>query len=276
MLSASSTTSESTIEICGACHEEQYLRVSSAHALLDDGGEWQDQWGFESSCVACHGDARAHIDSGGSIETMVGFTEDEPAPVRWSACLTCHSDDHAGFPLSSHARAGFACATCHEVHAPRPTANLLKPARPMDARLGAGSATCAECHGDVVTQFAFNERHRLQEGSISCVDCHNPHQASARTRLASFKQQACTTCHADVDGPFVFEHGASRVEGCVACHTPHGGPNRHMLKFQNVHDTCYSCHAVVPGFHLNFSRETNCSNCHSTIHGSNFDPAFLK
>ena len=33
---------------------------------------------------------------------------------------------------------------------------------------------------------------------------------------------------------------------------------------------------VVPGFHTRFTNESVCTNCHSTIHGSNFDAAFLK
>jgi uncharacterized paraquat-inducible protein A len=49
-----------------------------------------------------------------------------------------------------------------------------------------------------------------------------------------------------------------------------------MLKFQNVAEACFSCHAVVPSFHSRFTAETPCTNCHSTIHGSNFHPAFLK
>jgi hypothetical protein len=49
-----------------------------------------------------------------------------------------------------------------------------------------------------------------------------------------------------------------------------------MLLFQNVAELCFSCHATVPGFHARFTLETQCTNCHSSIHGSNFDPFFLK
>ena len=94
--------------------------------------------------------------------------------------------------------------------------------------------------------------------------------------LGGFKQQQCTSCHTDKEGPFVFEHGSQRVEGCVACHDPHGSPNRHLLTFQSVADLCYSCHGVVPGFHTRFIADSQCTNCHSTIHGSNFDPFLLK
>jgi DmsE family decaheme c-type cytochrome len=143
------------------------------------------------------------------------------------------------------------------------------------------SAACAECHADVAHDFEFNERHRLQEGILTCTSCHDPHGPSDRMRLAAFKQEACIDCHTDKGGPFVYEHGSSRVDGCVACHTPHGSVNRHLLTFQATGELCYSCHAVVPAFHVagsppRFGLDTNCTNCHSSIHGSNLDPFFLK
>jgi predicted CXXCH cytochrome family protein len=102
--------------------------------------------------------------------------------------------------------------------------------------------------------------------------------------LGGFKQSQCADCHPDTEGPFVFEHPVSRVDGCVACHEPHGSPNRHMLKIQDVGALCYTCHAEVPQFHTGFSpvapprfnEQTVCTNCHVTIHGSNLDPLFLR
>jgi len=98
--------------------------------------------------------------------------------------------------------------------------------------------------------------------------------------LGGFKDETCIDCHTDKGGPFVFEHGSVQVEGCVACHTPHGSINRHLLTFQSTGELCYSCHATVPGFHVGtpprFTFATNCTNCHSSIHGSNLDPFFLK
>lgn len=49
-----------------------------------------------------------------------------------------------------------------------------------------------------------------------------------------------------------------------------------MLTFQAVAELCYSCHVAVPGFHSRFTLDTQCTNCHSSIHGSNLDPYFLR
>ena len=49
-----------------------------------------------------------------------------------------------------------------------------------------------------------------------------------------------------------------------------------MLHIQKVTELCYSCHATAPGFHVRFTAETQCTSCHSQIHGSNLHPAFLQ
>jgi len=150
--------------------------------------------------------------------------------------------------------------------------------------VGAGLEACLGCHQEVRATLNLNERHRVLEGVVACADCHEQHDPSPRARLGGVKAETCTGCHTDKQGPFVFEHQSQLVEGCTACHDPHGSVNRHLLAYQNVGDLCYSCHVEVPGFHQGgppgtsprFDSTTNCTNCHSTIHGSNLDPYFLR
>lgn len=255
-------------ELCAACHEDVVASFRGPHAAQ------------AASCAACHGDVTAHLEAGGGADTIFSFTGDAPHTVTAKACLECHGDAHPRFLRSPHARAGMDCQSCHSVHDPAPGswANLKKSntvTRPMED-VSMASLVCRECHAEVFTQFELSERHRLQEGILECQSCHDPHEPASRTRLAAFKQEACIECHGDKGGPFVFEHGSVQVEGCVACHTPHGSPNRHLLKFQRTAELCFSCHAAVPGFHSRFTLDTTCTNCHSSIHGSNFDPFFLK
>ncbi|MFP3939524.1 MAG: cytochrome c3 family protein [Thermoanaerobaculia bacterium] len=268
--------------VCAACHEDQVSAFeSNPHALLDD-PDWGAHGVEGGSCVSCHAGAEGHVEEGGGEGNVFAFGEEEPARAKTEACMECHGDVHPRFFNSEHAKAGVSCVECHSVHHEEdvPPVDLLQagsmvvadPADELDRR----SQVCAECHGDVITQFQFNERHRLNENILSCVSCHDPHAPETRTRLAGFKQETCLECHTDKGGPFIFEHAASRVEGCVACHDPHGSPNRHMLQFQRTAELCFSCHAAVPGFHSRFTLDTVCTNCHSTIHGSNFDPFFLK
>ena len=211
------------------------------------------------SCVSCH-----------SLETLADEVRTGTAGAR--KCLTCHQQAHPRFLSSPHAVIG--CTACHGVH----QAPVVSPGSAFFriASITGESALCASCHEDVAAAFQFNERHRLQEGIVECVDCHDPHAPSERLRLGGFKHEECVACHADKGGPFVFEHGAQRVEGCVACHDPHGSPNRHLLQYQRTADLCYSCHAGVPGFHLNFPPDRDCLECHQSIHGSNVDAHFFQ
>lgn len=274
-------------EDCAACHGDNVAAFQRGpHAILDREPDRLPE-GAELSCSACHGDVTTHMDEGGGAGTIFSFGEDVLASERSATCESCHADTHPRFAQSPHARAGLDCTSCHSIHAADDTWSLLKTTstfRSPGRELAAGTSACIDCHQEVFTQFQFNERHRLQEGILDCTSCHNPHEPATRAHLGGFKQEACVDCHTDKGGPFVFEHASSRVEGCVACHSPHGSPNRHLLKFQNLGELCYSCHAEVPQFHLGFNPaapprfglDANCTNCHSSIHGSNFDPFFLK
>jgi DmsE family decaheme c-type cytochrome len=266
-------------EECAACHEDQVAAFKmTPHSSLDSQGLAHEA-GVTGSCAACHGDPTQHFEEGGGVGTIFAFGPDSlPSEVN-GTCLTCHGDSHPNFASSSHGRMGVTCVDCHQVHPAEGEAwSALKKGDNFHSSLDADRASdaCQDCHGEVFAQFEFNERHRLQEGVLECTTCHDPHEAQTRTMLGGFRQDQCVTCHRDKGGPFVFEHGSVKAEGCVACHTPHGSPNRHLLAFQNVAETCFSCHAVLPSFHSRFTLETQCTSCHSAIHGSNFDPFFLK
>jgi len=264
-------------EECAACHEDQVAAFKmTPHSALDSEGLAHEA-GVTGSCAACHGDPTQHFEEGGGAGTIFSFGPDSLPSEVTGTCLTCHGDSHPNFASSAHGRMGVTCVDCHEVHA-QPGEDMLRGGGEFASAVDAPrtSELCEGCHSEVAAQFEFNERHRLQEGVLECTSCHNPHEAQSRAMLGGFKQEQCVSCHRDKGGPFVFEHGSVKVEGCTGCHTPHGSPNRHLLAFQNVAETCFSCHALVPGFHTRFTLESQCTNCHSTIHGSNFDPFFLK
>jgi DmsE family decaheme c-type cytochrome len=272
----------SALEVCGDCHEDRVEDLArSPHSALESEG-WKLPEGVKVSCSACHGDASTHLEEGGGKGTMFNFEGELPTVVT-DRCMTCHHDTHPRFAATPHAQSGLSCISCHTIHSKKSSPPLLHAQSGATALAGVdeSSATCNRCHTDVFNQFEFNERHRLQEGILQCTTCHDPHEPPTRARLGGFKQEKCVECHTDKGGPFIYEHGSSRVEGCVACHEPHGSPNRHQLLHQNVAELCYSCHAMVPSFHFGsgtsprFELTTQCTNCHSSIHGSNFDPFFL-
>lgn len=279
-------------EVCAACHQDQFLSYAgSVHSLLESDG-WAraaegDGPGF-ASCSACHGDPTAHLVAGGTTGTIFAFLPSDLASARSAACQQCHREEHPRFRGSDHSRAGIACTDCHTVHgreghgqeggAARARFLLAEtsPLAPPFERTDVATASCASCHRDVLARFSLDERHPLRRGEMGCTDCHDPHDREPRARLGGFRQEACARCHSEQASPAVFEHGGQRLEGCSTCHEPHGTPNRHLLRFSQVSELCYSCHLLAPDFHLQFSPDTACNNCHADIHGSSLDTDFFR
>lgn len=254
---AKPATQETNIGICAECHEDLAKAfMSKPHSELN-------------SCTACHGEAEKHLEEEGGAPIFAFKSTDIPNE-KSKKCLACHIRTNPRFLASPHGKASLDCTTCHVMHSEKTKTFLLKTSP---------TKSCFTCHEDVFSLFRLNERHRLQEGIMSCTTCHNSHEPAIRERLAGFKHESCLKCHTDKGGPYLYEHGASRIEGCTACHEVHGTPNRHMLTHQSTSDLCFSCHAAAPSWHSPprfTSRSTNCTVCHSPIHGSNLSKIFLK
>lgn len=239
---------------CAECHEDLTAAFKgSVHGVIDS-KKMAGIAGAAFSCDSCHGDLKKHL---GNPEAGNIFNFKGTANEASKMCLSCHIDNHGQYFASSHGKASMACTNCHAVHKKDNT----HPTK-----------SCYSCHTDVFAKFKMNENHKVME----CSACHNPHEPATRTRLGGFKQEACYKCHTDKAGPYLYEHMSLTIDGCSACHDVHGSPNRHMLVDQSVSQLCYSCHTVVPGWHSRFTPDSNCTNCHNTIHGSNLSAKFLK
>ncbi|MES2390385.1 MAG: DmsE family decaheme c-type cytochrome [Acidobacteriota bacterium] len=225
------------------------------------------------TCESCHGPGQAHVESGGDV-TKIKQLSKMSAKMIDETCLTCHAKSHPNFLRSPHAKAGVSCLSCHSVHKPGEEANLLKVAQPK---------LCFTCHNDVQPQFSMPFHHKVNEGLIKCSDCHDTHgtfQAN-QVKTTADKNAVCTKCHTETRGPFVFEHAAVRAEGCQGCHTPHGSQNARLLNVPNVNQLCNQCHSQVATDNVhNMGAGSNdlqaCIGCHTMIHGSNANVAFIR
>jgi len=257
-------------DTCASCHDEVSKKfASNPHTKMADmPGNHPGV-----TCENCHGAGSEHVAGGGDVTKIFNTAKASPKEVD-EKCLSCHSGAHPDFARSPHAKANVGCISCHSIHASKEEA-LLKAPQP---------ALCFQCHNDVKPQFSMPFHHKVNEGAVSCSDCHDPHGTFGANNLKSTADQnaICTKCHMEKRGPYVYEHAAVKGEGCLACHTPHGSQNARLLNMPTINVLCSQCHSMVATNAIhNFtwtqsSDVTPCIDCHTMIHGSNLDPAFLR
>jgi DmsE family decaheme c-type cytochrome len=255
-------------DVCATCHAEVAKKFeSNPHSKI------ALEHGAGSTCESCHGPGKAHVEGGGDVTKIRQLAKMTPAQVS-ETCLGCHAGAHPNFQRSPHAKAGVGCTSCHSVHSGDTEAKLLKASQPN---------LCFQCHADVKPAFAMPFHHKVNEGLVKCSDCHDVHGTFGANNIKSTEDQnaICTKCHAETRGPWVFEHAAVKGEGCTGCHTPHGSQNPRMLIVANINQLCNQCHSpvaasTVHGINAGSADRPPCINCHTMIHGSNINPAFIR
>ena len=261
-------------EVCATCHSAEakdFANDPHTKMALEHGKSGV-------TCEGCHGAGKAH--SAGEAHSGGGDANQIFSPAKATAkevdamCLRCHAEEHPNFDRSPHAKAKVGCTSCHSIHANGTAAHLLKAVQPT---------LCFQCHTDVKAAFSMPFHHKVNEGLIQCSDCHDVHSTFGNNNLRSTADQnaICTKCHTDTRGPFVYEHAAVKAEGCLGCHTPHGSQNPRLMTMPTINTLCNQCHSpvsagTVHGMNAGSAELTPCIDCHTYIHGSNVNPAFLR
>jgi len=232
-------------EVCATCHEDvakgfagnPHTRMAAEHGTAG------------VNCEGCHGPGKAHVEGGGDKTKIFNPSQASAKDVDKT------------------------CLGCHDIHGSKQE-SLLKAPQP---------ALCFQCHTDVKPQFDMPTHHKVNEGLIKCSDCHDVHGTFEKSNLRSRNDSnlICTKCHTEKRGPFVYEHTPVKGEGCMGCHTPHGSQNARLLNMPNINVLCNQCHSpvaagTVHGINAGSSELTPCTDCHTMIHGSNINVAFLR
>jgi DmsE family decaheme c-type cytochrome len=260
-------------ETCVLCHADLAKKFSSnphSELALEHGGKGV-------TCESCHGPGEAHVASGGDPAKILQLSKMSAKQID-TTCLGCHVNAHPNFERSDHGRAGVGCTSCHSIHNSSgdvdAEASLLRVAQPR---------LCFSCHADVKPAFSQPFHHKVEEGLLKCTDCHDAHGTFNNNQLRSTADQnmICTKCHTETRGPFVFEHAAVKAEGCLGCHTPHGSQNARLLNVPNINQMCNQCHSpisagTIHGINAGSAEVQSCIGCHTMIHGSNINPAFIR
>jgi len=260
-----------TPQICYRCHANMMRQEEIAHPHQICGATRID-------CTTCH-------DPLGKIRPE----------TRTDLCLKCHDmgSPTMAWHSSTHARYGVACADCHNPHPNshvQPTVDIhhthieRKPRMPMSVD---EPQTCYKCHPKIYAQTSMPSHHPIKEGKMVCSDCHDAHGQNLNSLKEPTVNMMCYKCHGDKQGPFAYEHPPV-TENCAICHDPHGTVANNLLK-QPPPFLCLRCHTghrkgptgpnhttganpllgdIGKSPALQAAFYTDCTQCHSQIHGS--------
>lgn len=253
-------------EICSQCHANQieHQKFPAAHQICGAAG---------LTCTTCH-------DPHGKILPQ----------SRTELCLNCHSNraPTMAWRTCSHARYDVACADCHNPHPnskiePFVNIHFTNIRRPKRTPMAVDEPyVCYKCHADIYAKTSMPSHHPVKEGKMVCSDCHDAHGQAQDNLKEPTVNLTCWKCHAETQGPFAYEHPPV-TENCAICHEPHGTVANNLLR-QPATFLCLRCHSghrTVPGHpggaplqdvasspSLQRSFYTDCTQCHSEIHGS--------
>ncbi len=237
-------------------------------------------------CESCHGpgslavegltpekvadDAKAGKQTACDYKTLIDIRS-LPSQAKSLICLKCHTAN-ATFNLhnwnaGTHALSDVSCSDCHKVH--------IGPDLKVEPQKMADM--CDGCHLTTKAEFALPSHHPVPEKRVFCNDCHDPHGSTTDKMLRKATvRETCTQCHADKEGPFTLQH-AENMEDCRTCHSPHGAPFNNLLNVPPPF-LCLQCHAghrtgAATTAENRAARNTRCTDCHSTIHGTDLPSA---
>ena len=255
-------------ETCLECHDGSEMNLSNVHFRIEE----FEVHGRSVGCESCHGAGSLHVDEG-TTDSLQLFADDDYDASE--ACVGCHRGKGLHqWQASEHAAEGVGCTDCHAVHA-----------------ASEADTSCTSCHAEQVARFRLPSHHPVPEGKMSCDSCHDVHSANdGMLRTSMRDNDLCYTCHQAKEGPFIFEH-APVQEDCNLCHEPHGSVADNLLT-ANEPVLCLQCHEFhfhagyqssddahvdvggteyenpfgAEGFNMAYT--TSCTQCHSSVHGS--------
>ena len=151
------------------------------------------------TCAACHGDASAHIASGGKTKLLVIGALD--AVRRNSVCLACHLEGQVAVTRLGKKPEDF-----------RPGDNLFDYTAFFVHQGETGSG------GRATSQWEALLRSRCKQVSgdkMTCTTCHDPHGSPAPEERVAYYRAKCLQCHNQP--AFATSHHTENPD-CTECH----------------------------------------------------------
>ncbi|HET6454996.1 MAG TPA: cytochrome c3 family protein [Armatimonadota bacterium] len=244
-------------EICQKCHtqEETTLWHTSAHARA------------KLTCMNCH-----DVHAVGEKSKLTDI-DNGKQKVEGLGRAIKQTELEAAIAEKGSAEKAAASERVQELRIERSALEAQLKGEESEFDRTAEPYVCFNCHKDKEVQSKMPSHHPLQEGKVTCSSCHNPHGGPNGLLRQESVPETCFRCHADKIGPFTFEHPPV-TEDCTICHNPHGSVQNNLL-VQNQPFLCMKCHSgphsrsgtfgdpsQIPNYY------TECTDCHSQVHGS--------
>ena len=155
-------------------------------------------------CESCHGDATAHVTSGGKAPIV------NPAKLtaerRDSVCINCHLEGDVSVEKNHRSALDF------------------RPGDSISQYLSFfvyGNAGATTRGVSEVEQFAASRCKRSSGDRMSCTTCHDPHFVPAAAERVAYYRGKCLSCHGagERGATFTATHHPETPD-CTGCHMP--------------------------------------------------------
>lgn len=151
------------------------------------------------TCAECHGDATAHLASGGKVHML---RIDTLQPVRRdSVCLNCHLEGMVGVSRLGRRIEDF-----------KPGDDLFDYTLFFVSRNEDGSGGRATSQWEALLKSACK---RASGDKLTCTTCHDPHRSPAAEDKVAYYRQKCLGCH---NAPGFAERHHTENPDCTMCH----------------------------------------------------------
>ncbi|HEX3891214.1 MAG TPA: cytochrome c3 family protein [Terracidiphilus sp.] len=151
------------------------------------------------TCEACHGDASAHVGSGG--KTPMLRVDELEANRRDSVCLNCHLEGQVGVDRLGKRIENF-----------KPGDELSDYTLFFTYKTENGSGGRATSQWEALLKSACKKK---SGDKLTCTSCHDPHGSPAPEERVAFYRQRCLACHNGAG--FAAGHHAENPD-CTECH----------------------------------------------------------
>ena len=153
------------------------------------------------TCARCHGDATAHVASGGKAAVL------NPAKLdprrRDSICQQCHLEGEVSVRLQGKRATDF-----------KPGDKLFDNVAYFVHAQEGSPAVRAVSQVEALAQSVCKQK---SGAAMSCTSCHDPHRSISAVDRVAFYRERCLSCHTGVS--FRQQHHAEQKD-CTACHMP--------------------------------------------------------